>query len=624
VGASSLAADPAFAVSPPQVTVQAGATKVEVGEPFSIELQALVEQGDPQPMGAELAPPRDFNVVTKREGPQMLMDGRGLRVGLRAVWQLVGQKPGKYTIPSPTVQWNGRRLSGSAVTIEVVPATGRATRPQPQNSPFLVPSMQGFGFSFSLPSFPRDEDVPSKPKIVPELALPTAPDPAVFLHASADKKSVVVGEQVAVSILVYGRDQYLRSRGNHDAPLADFLRLQLNPNPGTTENMGHATAGGTEYSVARTDWLAIFPTKAGDLHTGQWRYDFITGRRQTLAERASEDLVIHVTEPPRAGRPVGYTLGDVGQFSLSAEVAPRRIEQGGEIAVTARLSGTGNLPQSLHLPERTGIEWLEPEKKEAIEPQGGVVGGWRTFGYVVRIKESGSIDLGEVTLPYWDPAAKKYQVAKAALGKVEVDLKLGPRDPATQDAQEQQPPDPFVAMPAARATLGAYTPPRPRLLEGRPMWIAIVAPPLLVGASYLGAGAARRARTRRETAKGSPAALARKALAEAQEAQAAGDVRAVAAALERAIHLAIEGGTGLKSRGVLVSDLPAELAERGLSPELGDAISSALSACEAVRFDPQPGDAAARDLATQVRAVVADLERHGREGASSPAPAGAP
>jgi hypothetical protein len=625
-GASSLSGSGglAFAAGPPQITVQAGATQVEVGEPFTIVLRAMVEQGDAQPQGAELAPPRDFRVVGQSEGTQMVMDPRGVRVGLRAIWQLVGQRPGKFTIPSPTVEWNGRRLSGSSVTIEVVPATGRARRQQQQNSPFLMPGMPsipGFNFSFPFQGIFRDED--TGPRTAPELALPTAPDPSCFLHVVADKNRVVVGQQVSVSLYVYWRDRGLNTVANHEPPLLDFLRMPLHPDVNADKAV-IAMAGGTKYNAKFVDWLALFPRKAGDLHTGAWRWKFEMGRPPAPTERASEDLVIHVTEPPRAGRPVGYVVGNVGQFSLSAEVGPRRIEQGSEVAVSLRLSGTGNLPQSLRMPERTGIEWLEPEKKESIEPQGGIIGGSRTFNYVVRINESGTVDLGDVTLPYWDPAASQYKVATAFLGKIEVNSKPGPRDPATQEPLDQPPPDPFVSLPAARTALGAYVPPRPRLLDGRSMWMIIAAPPLVVGATYVGAGAARRVRSRREAAKGAPMALARRALAEAREAERGGDVKALTAALERAVHLAIEGATGLKSRGVLVSDLPAELAERGLSSELAEALGSTLAACEAVRFDPEPSGRQGRDLSTRVQAVVADLERLRHDGGSPPVPAEAP
>lgn len=607
--ASFAVAGGALAASPPRLSVQASATQVEVGEPFTVELRAMVQQGDPQPANADINPPRDLNVVGSSESSQVIVDqtsGRAsVQVGLRAVWQLVAQRPGRFTIPAPTVQWTSRRLSGTPVTIEVVAASGKPHRRQGSN-PFLMPGGPGFNLPFPFPGGSQGEEPSSEPHAVPELALPSAPDASIFVTTRVDKKSVVVGQQVSFSIHVYRRIRPPQIVSNHDAPLTDFLRVQLAKNPGTDQPV-YAMVGGTRYVAELIDQMAIFPLHAGDLHTGQVRFTFLGGTLRTPTERASEDQIIHVTEPPRAGRPAGYTLGDVGQFTLTAAVEPRRIEQGGEVAVSLRLAGTGNLPQSLRVPERTGVEWLEPEKKESIEPQGGVVGGWRTFGYVVRVKESGSIDLGEVTLPFWDPAAGRYQVARAVLGKVEVKPTMPALDPVTRRPVDAAEPDPFVTLPGARAALGAYAPPRRPLLDGSMMWLFIAAPPLLVGAFSMSAGAARRARARRESAKDSPAVLVQKALADADRAEASGDGKALAAALERALHLAIEGATGLKSRGVLVADLPEELAARGLPAALGDAIASAFGACDTVRFDPEPDPSMIRDLAARVRAAVADL-----------------
>ena len=61
--ASLTLAGSALALTPPRITVQASATKVEVGEAFTVELRAMVQQGDPQPANADINPPRDLNVV---------------------------------------------------------------------------------------------------------------------------------------------------------------------------------------------------------------------------------------------------------------------------------------------------------------------------------------------------------------------------------------------------------------------------------------------------------------------------------------------------------------------------------------------------------------------------------
>lgn len=604
----------ARADEPPQLTVRASADQVEVGEAFTIELKAMVAQGTTAPSDPAIRPPAGFAVEGPSLSTQTIINGFGsraqVRVGIGATWSLTAQKPGRYTIPAPTVMWNGKRLAGAPVPIEVLAASGRRRARPPQN-PFLLPGGPGFGFRWPFQDEPRDDD---EINAAPELAMAKAPDPLVFVRAVVDKPSAVVGEQVTLSIYVYWRaDIQAQMPAFHEAPLSDFVRIPLLRNPGT-ERPVVTTVGGKKYVAKLFDRVAIFPMRAGDLHTGSMRMTFTGPRLGRGSDRESPDQIIRVSEPPRAGRPPGYAIGDVGQISLAASVQPRRIDQGGSVAVSIKLAGTGNLPQSVRLPERTGIEWLDPEKKDAIESQNGVVGGSRTLGYVVRVNESGAVDLGEVTLPYWDPIAKSYQVARATLGTVDVKpvspiAAPGASSGASPIAEPARV-DPFVSLPHARATLGAYTPRARRFEGGSTLWLLIAAPPLLVGLTSLGAGAARRARARRAEAAGSPGALVSKALDDARDAEARGDIKALTAAIDRAVHLAIEAACGLRSRGVLLAELRGELEGRGLSRALGDRVTSVLGDCDAVRFEPAPDAARTKEIAARARAVVAELARH--------------
>ena len=231
--------------------------------------------------------------------------------------------------------------------------------------------------------------------------------------------------------------------------------------------------------------------------------------------------------------------------------------------MTLRLAGTGNLPQSLRLPERTGVEWREPERKESIEPQAGVVGGWRTFGYVVRVKESGKVDLGEVTLPYWDPGSgAATRRRRAALGTRRRDPEAPPRSiPPPSSPSTRRPPDPFSALPGLRTALGAYTPPSPTALRRprrsgscsrrRRCFVGTRLGGRARGAA--GEGAAREGQGHAGDA-GPGGARRRRARPRRTATPRRSRRRST-----RAIHLAVEGATGLKSRGVLVADLPAEL-----------------------------------------------------------------
>ena len=57
-----------------------------------------------------------------------------VRVTIAASWQLVARAPGQFTVPAPTMRWKGKRLTGTPITVEVVPASGRPRQP-PQGRP---------------------------------------------------------------------------------------------------------------------------------------------------------------------------------------------------------------------------------------------------------------------------------------------------------------------------------------------------------------------------------------------------------------------------------------------------------------------------------------------------------
>ena len=177
---------------------------------------------------------------------------------------------------------------------------------------------------------------------------------------------------------------------------------------------------------------------------------------------------MHVAEPPVAGRPAGYAMGDVGRFALSAQVTPRDVEQGGAVGVHVELSGTGNLPASLSTPAREGVEWLTPETHDQLGATGqSTFGGKRTFDFVVRILKVGDVPLGDLSLPYWDPDQKRYDVARASLGVVHV--KPSASGAAASSAAQEQ--EKLQGLPAPRDALEGTTSARAHLDDSRAYWL---------------------------------------------------------------------------------------------------------------------------------------------------------
>jgi hypothetical protein len=594
---------------PDSVTAQASSTKVEVGEPFTIELRASSEQRESSP---DLKAPKNFQVsgpsISQQTMFQMSNGRTTLKIGMNATWQLVARAPGHFVIPAPSIEIGGKRMRAKSIAIDVVPATGKP-RAQ-QSSPFLMPGgpSLSFPFGFGFPNDtnnPNDDDENDTPNN--DLNMDVAPDADVFLRTVLDKKEAVIGEQVTASFYVYSRTA-CEALEQHEAPLTDFVRMPLLKNPGAEPTVT-AKVGGRRFAVQLIDRVALFPMRAGALHTGVMSRRY-TGRKiGARVLRESNDAMVNVNEPPTAGRPAGYSIGDVGQYTLSASIQPRTIEQSQALSVMIKISGTGNVPEAVRIPARTGIEWLDPEKKAAIDAVGTNVSGWRTLGYVVRILDSGPIDLGRVELPYWDPVAKRYQTAVATLGTIDVRPSMAVLPPGGSKASGAPAPssDPFAALPSARRELGAFRASRSPLLEGAPFWCLLGAPPLLVVMSALGSRAVRSARSRRASEKTSARALADAALTEAATATAKQDSKALATAAERAVHFAIEAATGLKSRGVLIADLPRELEGRGVDGDLATRVRAALSSCDALRFDPMASAAAMAELGAEARAIVREL-----------------
>lgn len=596
-----------------EVTAHLSTDVVEVGEPFTVELVAMAESDaaidSPTlrvPGGFQAAGPRVSTRTTAHFGGGQSV----VKNGIGATWQLVASQEGTFTIPPPTVNVAGQPVTAHGSLRVRVVAVGSKPRRAPPSSPF------GGLFNFPFPTAPndlfddereREEDMSPKAR---ELALKREPDPYVFVRIATDKQRCVVGEQITLSYYVYYRTD-LQLTVQREPPLGDFLRMEIDRTSGT-EDAILTSVGGFRYHVKLLDQVAIFPVRAGKLSTGALSARF-TGRRfgsQEL-ERASNEVEIDVREPPLEGRPLGYRLGDVGSFTLTAKVSPRQTTAGETVAVEVRLAGRGNLPAALKIPERTGVEWLTPEKNEEIGLKSGKISGWRSFGYAVRLGDAGEIDLGTLALPYYDDETRRYEVAQVELGTVQVSPRAGdskagagggdPRQPSERDA--------FGTLATPRTERSPFTPAADSGVDPRLFWSFLVAPPVLVVVTTAFWAAMGKLRRRRQAKKRDPATLARRALSELRTTD---DPKDRAAHAERAIHLAVEASTGVKSRGVLLADLALELGRHEVATHLIDDVVDTLQACSTVRFDPSPAPEAAETTVTRARPLVTALLKSSR------------
>ena len=597
LSAAAAAAAAVVALSPTvhaaEGQTQVSSQRVSVGEAFTVQLSVSFEgSGSPSPTAASLPLPAGMTASGPNSSSQWgVMDNNGRvtrTTTIRLTWQVVATKVGSFKIGPPTMAFDARHVSGQPVQIEVVAASARrALSGRPRGFP------SGFPFDFTSPlggmTFPPSlfddgpgEPQPEAPRYPDELRVEQAPDPVAFLRVTATPKRVVVGQQVTLRVFAYGGRGLFNFESTKEVSAADFITLRDTSK--TDAEFYRVPVGEAQFIALKLRELALFPLHAGTQRVGNFKMGFVgRGYPQDKAGkwpyRESNWVDIVVSEPPLDGRPPGYKIGDVGDYTLTATVEPRQVVAGDSVSVVATLSGVGNLPFKIQTPEAHGVEWSEPALTEKIDQRNAVVQGSRTFSYVVRLTEPGKAELGEVTLPYYNPEKHAYATASAKLGVVSVK----PNPKAAGELAQQKPNDHLAGILRPREALGAPASARVPLSDRGGFWAALLLAPFGVVLAGGALSAAARVRERLRARGTSLSAQLEQALRDARE-LAKQDTAGSVAAVERAVFLAIELKLGLKARAILKSELAASLTARGVSEPRSRALALLLEDCDTLRF----------------------------------------
>ena len=596
----------------PEVTASVDSQRVGVGDVVRLTVHIATRQRQVQNPSPGATP--GFSVVggPSTSTSQQISIANGRMVQQRAVdvsWSLRAEKVGTWSIGPVSVKVGGSTYRAGGLRVTVVPASQAPPRAQPD--PFGMNPLDPFGtgpdpFKGLLDSLNGQQQGHDRYGIDPKLSLDDAPGTVAFLHATIDRTRAVVGQQVTVSMYIYV-DSSTRDPGIydvHEATAADFVKRPLFEDDNSDRAVSRASVGGRLFNVRLLRKWALFPLKTGTLEVTPMELTLQRTRATGDPLRKSELLKVEVTEPPTEHRPPGFQQGDVGQFSLTAETTPKDIEEDGAVGVTLTLDGTGNLPSMITPPAQAGLEWLPPEVHEKVGPAPGqpdAFGGKRTFVYVLRLHKTGDIKLGTIALPYWDPIANRYSVARADLGLVTV------RPSATPKAAKELPPDPFATAPDARAQMGLTKSSGSHLVETHPdlFWLALSASPL---GFVLFAGASRTVRTVRARSAeraASPETDLRSKLAVAEAAARAGDARALSSATARALEAATLAYADVNVRDAVGGEAKERLVAAGVAESLASEIDEVLGECALARFSPEPPElGAARERWKQAKDAI--------------------
>ena len=135
---------------------------------------------------------------------------------------------------------------------------------------------------------------------------------------------------------------------------------------------------------------------------------FGTGYQQERKVLKSGPLSIQVN--PLPGNSPDDFCGFTGSLSMQAEVDRNELNVNDALNFRIKLSGTGNLSLvdqlETNFPE--GFEVYDPQISETRDVGGGVVGGTKTFSYLMIPRNPGTYAINPVTLSYFDRSQNRY------------------------------------------------------------------------------------------------------------------------------------------------------------------------------------------------------------------------
>ncbi|HEX6589487.1 MAG TPA: BatD family protein [Longimicrobiales bacterium] len=354
---------------------------------------------------------------------------------------LRARSAGRYAIPPVVVAHEGRRYASRSVALQVVPAGSL-----PPGARSGSPRVEGF--------------TPSA----------VGPDGEALLRARLEPDTVFVGEQATLIV---------------DALISDDLRTRLRRAPEylTPSVSGMWTQDLTDVAGTRVEWSAsrryevqtfrraYFPLEVGTFTVPEARLLY-EARRGFLFTPYSEELTsapldLVVLPLPDGDVPASFT-GAVGDYSISATLAPANLAVGDAALLTVVVRGDGNL-KALPAPRipAAPVALDSPTEDADVEPASGVVSGRKTFTWAVVPERAGLIEIGPIEYGFFDPDAREYRVARTGVLALEVapaDSSAAAVAPQALAALRTRPtPDPFGGL---RGATGAALAVAPVVLAG--------------------------------------------------------------------------------------------------------------------------------------------------------------
>jgi hypothetical protein len=312
------------------------------------------------------------------------------------IWVLLPEKEGKFTIDPVEVRVGSQTFRTQPLSIVVTPGSAQPSQPR----------------SRAFDSF-NDEGIRPRAQITGE---------EVFVTAEVDRTSPYPGQQVTLSYHLYTQVGVTGVQLKESPTLTGFWveELEVPPNPTGVRK----TVNGREYLEFVIGKRALFPNTPGKLRIPESTFavsaksagDFlgIFGQTETLY-RKTRELTLDVKPLPISDRPVGFGNA-VGSFNLTSSLDKSTAATGEAVTLRVKLSGRGNLKMlpDISLPVLPDFTVYSSKRVDNLRPvEGNLIGGDKTWEYVIVPKAPGDQVIPALSMSYFDPEREEYETVTA-------------------------------------------------------------------------------------------------------------------------------------------------------------------------------------------------------------------
>ena len=543
----------------------------------------------------------DISGATKLYGPalstsysSMTVNGRSSSSSSQEYTMIYkANKVGKYKIGGASIMVNGKRMTTSSFTIEIVPS-GQHVGGNAQSSA----SSGSNGVQYSDP--------------MTQTAGKAVKANDLFVRIEMSKKRIFEQEAVVCTIKLYTKYQISQFFPTLQPSFNGFLieELPLSPNLNKIERVN-----GENYMVAELKKCILFPQQSGKLTITSGNYDLsvvqydtyrsVFGTLSQPVERKlqvkSNSATVYI-EPLPEPKPANFS-GAVGNFTVDATVKPADLKTYAAATYSYIIKGTGNLKYikapNVKFPKQFDV--YDPQNKVAAAPNGSNVSGTLAINYMFIPQFVGDFEIPANDFVYFNPETGKYVTLKTRCFSLHVAKGKGTpsshykiqnldiRRNATDEAELSKTTS-FVIS-SVCYWFGYVLP------------VVALAVILLIYRKQLKERADSRLMRRKRASK-----LARKRLKRAKALLAANDSNGFYAELSDAMWGYLSDKLNIPGSELSKDNISAELDKFGVDQELRDATMDLLNKCEFAQYAPELAKTDMNTVLSEAAALMDKLE----------------